>query len=56
MPHITDIDTDIRHAHDLGLLRIIGRPQDWTLLQLEVDPVRVAHEHKPVTRSTIGLA
>ena len=53
---VTDIDTDVRHAHDLGLLGFLGGPQDGTLLQLEVDPVRVAHEHKPVTRSTIGLA
>ena len=53
---ITHIDADVGHAHDLGLLEILGGPQNGALLQLEVDPVGVAHEHKTVARSTIRLA
>ena len=53
---VTHIDANIRHAHDLGLLGNFSGSQDGALLKLEVDPVGVAHEHKTVSRGTMGLA
>ena len=53
---IAHVDADVGHAHDLCLLGVLGGPQNGALLQLEIDPVGVAHEHKTITRSTIRLA
>ena len=33
---VADVDTDIRHAHDLGLLNLTRGLGDWALLQLQV--------------------
>ena len=53
--YVADVDTDIRHAHDLGL---IPRPRRFgygALLQLQIDAIGVAHEDEAVTRGAIGL-
>ena len=52
---ITDIDTNVGHAHDLSLLITGFQRRDSALLELEINPVGITHEDEAIPGRTVGF-
>ena len=53
---VAHVDANVGHAKNLGLITPASRLGDGALLELQVNPIGIAHKHKAIAGGAVGLS